>query len=141
MKFTLTDDNQLNPLLFGMSRDSVRKSLNSPFEAFSKDNTWLDTDSFAELGLFAYYHKDESLEAVELAHNGSALFFKGQNLFLLSYQQAKSFFEKAGFTVTLTKERVTVISLNLCMWFPRRPENPACTSESILVGETGYYEK
>ncbi len=127
----------VGPILFGMSRDTVRKILGSSFEEFLKTpEAVLPTDSFDKLCLHVYYAHDKDkivCRGVEF-FPGSNLSYQGNQITGRAFNEVMQWLQKLDPLVALDEDSsVKSDKLGLDLWAPDTDEDLNSLVQSAYV--------
>ena len=128
LKWSATPLEEINGIKFGMSRSEVRKVVGSEYKEFRKNKfSKTTTDDFGICHVF--YNLDDKCEAVEV-FSECEISVSGEVIFPLDILSVKKQIPD------LEEDMGSYISKKLSIGIYA----PEGTPESILFGETGYYE-
>lgn len=119
---------EINGIKFGMSRSEIRKSFGNKYKEFRKNKFSKNTtDDFGICHVF--YSQDDKCEAVEV-FDGCEVSIEGRVIFPVDILSVKRLIPD------LKEDYGSYISTKLSIGIYAPEGEP----ESILFGETGYYE-
>lgn len=124
----------IGPIKFGMTRYTVRKILEKPYQEFMKTpDSKVATDDFREFHFHVYYDDDLLCRAVEL-FPGSKATLDGHRLAGQTYQQVSSLLCKIDPEPIVNLSVVTFEKLGIVLYVPDMDdEDPEAKVESVFV--------
>jgi len=127
-------------IMFGMTRDQIRKLLGSEVKEFKKTPTSkVLTDAFDQLGVHVYYKNDDTCEAIEMARPANPK-LNGSKIIGLPFFEVREFMQKLDDSLEIDETGLISFKLGIGLFVPSLTEIQREIVESVIVFQRGYYD-
>ena len=130
----------VGPVTFGMSRQDVRRVLDSPVQDAARTDTGIPTDFFRALGIFVYYRQPGVVEAVEFGGPTSPT-FRNRDFLGHSYREIEDWIRSFDPDVALDPAGLTTYEFGFGLYAPSARKEPDLPVEGVIAFQKGYYER
>jgi hypothetical protein len=127
------------PVRFGMTRDQVRKVLDSEVRPSKKSSSDIPADFFPLLGIFVDYKPPGMCQAVEFAGPASPT-FEGQHLLGRPYGAMQRWIATIDPEVLLDDAGLKTKKFGFGLYAPAVSKGPERPVEGVLAFDKGYYK-
>jgi hypothetical protein len=140
MKFNVTPLIGIDEIQFGMSLDDAQNAISSSYKSFRRTPAAEHPCDFYEnLGLFVYYDRYSTVEALEFCEP-ALLNFKGIDLVTYSFEDTVKLLKSLDNAIELEGGSFTSYSLGIGGFAPDLDEDPNSACESVILFKNGYYD-
>ncbi len=131
----------VGPIVFGMRRDEVRRSVGSRFREFTKSalQPLKKVDAFEELLVHVYYGvEDDACEFVEFAGGHVMPIFRGRRLLEEPFVALRGWLRTVDSGTVEDESGIECPNIGLSLYCPDAEERPGRTAEAASVYRAGY---
>lgn len=140
MEFIINPLKGVGDLRFGMTSDEVKSLLGNDFHSFKRTPAMAyPCDCFENIGLFAYYKANGTLEALEFAEPADPIIY-GVHLIGVNAQNLRGMFERENSVLEIDSSGFVSYSCGVGVYAPGWDENNEQVVEGVIVFEEGYFQ-
>jgi len=140
MKFEISSYIGVGPIMFGMTAEAVRSTLDCAYKEFKRGPfAKTTTDAFQPLGIFVYYTIDRKCNAIEMARPAQP-FYAGHELISGSFGKIFDLIRGFDSEVKTNESGLTSFALGIGLYAPGCGKDRLAPVESIIAFQRGYYD-
>jgi hypothetical protein len=130
----------VGPILFGMTAEEVRSTLDCAYKEFKRGPfAKTITDSFQPIGVFVCYNVERKCNAIEMGRPAQP-FYAGHELLSDSFEKASELMLGFDPEVVFRDDGFTSFALGIGMYAPSCRKDRLLPVESVIAFQRGYYD-
>lgn len=137
MRYVFNSYGSIGKLKLGMTSEEIKAIMGITPTKFKRFPTQkYDIDKYPEF--FVNYKEGGICDAIEF-FSPAEIIFQDKNLFQLSFEENKDFFQEIDKNIIVDNEGLTSLKYGIGLYAPFAGETPEEVPEAIIIFEKGYY--